>query len=82
MKFGIIRIMGRIEINVLEELKNKGGGIETLGELAELTGKSKGWLSEVIRGLKRRDFVKREGRKIRLSSNYETRVLNSLMSSF
>ena len=42
MKFGIIRIMGRIEINVLEELKNKGGGIETLVELAELTGKSKG----------------------------------------
>ena len=55
--------MGRIEINVLEELKNKGGGIETLVELAELTGKSKGWLSEVIRGLKRRDFVKREGKK-------------------
>jgi len=73
--------MRRIEIKVLEELKNRGG-VETLVELAELTGKSKGWLSEVIRGLERRDFVKREGRKIRLSSNYETRVLNSLMSSF
>ena len=72
--------MRRIEIKVLEELKNRG--VETLAELAELTGKSKGWLSEVIRGLERRDFVKREGRKIRLSSNYETRVLNSLMSSF
>ena len=64
--------MRRIEIKVLEELKNRG--VETLAELAELTGKSKGWLSEVIRGLERRDFVKREGRKIRLSSNYETRV--------
>ena len=67
--------MRRIEIKVLEELENRGGRVETLVELAELTGKSKGWLR--LLEAWRRDFVKRKGRKIRLSSNYEPPNYNS-----
>lgn len=73
--------MRRSEIKVLEEL-NKG--TKTLAELESAIGKSKSWLSEIIKGLEERGFLKKEKgvRKIGLGNNYETRVLLSLMDDF
>ena len=73
--------MKRSEIKVLVELSK---GTKTLAELESAIGKSKSWLSEIIKGLEERGFLRKEkgGRKIRLSNNYETRVLLSLLNEF
>jgi DNA-binding Lrp family transcriptional regulator len=73
--------MKRTEIKVLVELSK---GTKTLAELESAIGKSKSWLSEIIKGLEERGFLRKEkgGRKIRLSNNYETRVLLSLLNEF
>ena len=49
--------MKRSEIKVLVELSK---GTKTLAELESAIGKSKSWLSEIIKGLEERGFLRKE----------------------
>jgi predicted transcriptional regulator len=70
--------MKRSEIGIIKTL-GKG---KTFSDLVEATHKSKSFVSKVLKGLIKKDLVKREGSIYRLSSNPKSLLISSIVKAF